>query len=118
MLLSLRTKSTDLHDALLILYANTLRSLPDGGVTIRVNHAPASSVLNNDKILIKLISSGINLEMGRPKDLNKIPFAEHAIASLVRMELLNLHPEGGPVSKIELALAIPTEFPNPTRRHF
>jgi hypothetical protein len=90
-----------LRDALLIL-CSELRSLHAGGVTIRVDPAPGFSALTNDKILI---SSAIHLEVGRPKNPNKNPVAEHAIGEL-GTELLNLHPEGGPVSKVVLALAV------------
>ena len=42
--------------------------------------------------------------MGRPKNLNKNPVAESAIKEL-GLECLHLPPEGGPLSKVQLALA-------------
>ena len=44
------------------------------------------------------------MEIGRVKNPNKNPVAERAIEEL-GLELLNLSPEGGPVSDIILALA-------------
>ena len=90
-----------LRDALLIL-CSELKSLRDGGVTIRVDPAPGSSSLVNDKILA---SSGIVLEVGRSKNPNKNPVAERAIAEL-GMELLKLQSEGGSVTPVLLAQAV------------
>ena len=50
-----------------------------------------------------LLSHGITLEIGRVKNPNKNPFAECAIEEL-GIQLLNLSPEGGPVSDVILAL--------------
>jgi hypothetical protein len=72
-----------------------------------VDPAPGFSALTNDKILI---SSGIHLEVGRPKNPNKNPVAEHAIGEL-GTELLNLHPEGGPVSKVTFTIDVVYLFP-------
>ena len=44
------------------------------------------------------------MEIGRFKNPNKNPVAERAIEEL-GLELLNLSPEGGPVSDVTLALA-------------
>ena len=54
-----------------------------------------------------LLSHGITLEIGRVKNPNKNPVAERAIEEL-GLELLNLSPEGGPVSDVTLALATAT----------
>ena len=47
---------------------------------------------------------GIALEVGQPKNLNKNPVAESAIKEL-GLECLHLSPEGGPLSKVQVALA-------------
>ena len=93
-------KHEDLRNALIVL-CSQLRSLHDGGVTVRVDPAPGFCALASDPILL---SHGITLEIGRVKNPNKNPVAERAIEEL-GLELLNLSPEGGPVSDITLALA-------------
>ena len=90
-----------LRDALLIL-CSELKSLRDGGVTIRVDPAPGFSSLVNNKILA---SSGILFKVGRSKNPNKNPVAERAIAEL-GMELLKLQSKGGPVTPVLLAQAV------------
>ena len=90
-----------LRDAILIL-CSELKSLRASGVTIRVDPAPGFSSLVNDKTLT---SYGIHLEVGRPKNPNKNPVAERAIAEL-GVGLLKLHPEGGPVTPVLLAHAV------------
>ena len=93
-------KHEDLHNALIVL-CSLLRSLHDGAVTVCVDPAPGFCALASDPILL---SHGITLEIGRVKDPNKNPVAERAIEEL-GLELLNLSPEGGPVSDVTLALA-------------
>ena len=93
-------KHEDLRNGLIVL-CSQLRSLHDGGVTVRVDPAPGFCALVTDPILL---SHGITLEIGRVKNPNKNPVAEHAIEEL-GLELLNLSPEGGPVSDVTLALA-------------
>ena len=93
-------KHEDLRNGLLVL-CSQLRSLHDGGVTVRVDPAPGFCALATDPILL---SHGITLEIGRVKNPNKNPVAERAIEEL-GLELLNLSPEGGPVSDVTLALA-------------
>ena len=89
-----------LHEALFVLTSG-VRSLGDGGIVIRVDGAPGFITLAKDPILI---SNSITLEIGNVKNVNKNPVAEQAIKEL-GLECLNLHPEGGPVSKITLARA-------------
>ena len=93
-------KHEDLRNALIVL-CSQLRSLHDGGATVCVDPAPGFCALATDPILL---SHGITLEIGRVKNPNKNPVAELAIEEL-GLELLNLSPEGGPVSDITLALA-------------
>ena len=93
-------KHEDLRNALVILYSQ-LRSLHDGGATIRVDPATRFCALTTDPILL---SQGITLEIGKVKNPNKNPVAERAIEA-IGLELLNLSPEGGPVSDVNLALA-------------
>ena len=93
-------KHEDLRNGLIVL-CSRLRSLHDGGVTVRVDPAPGFCALATDPILL---SHGITLEIGRVKNPNKNPVAERAIEEL-GLELLNLSPEGGPVSDVTLALA-------------
>ena len=93
-------KREHLQDGLLILSVG-LRSLCDHGVTIRVDPAPGFSALHNDK---DLLSDGIKLELGHAKNPNKNPVAERAVEEL-GLELLNISPEGGPISRVTLALA-------------
>ena len=93
-------KREHLRDGLLILSVG-LRSLCDHGVTIRVDPAPGFSALHNDK---DLLSHGIKLELGHAKNPNKNPVAERAVEEL-GLELLNISPEGGPISRVTLALA-------------
>ena len=90
----------DLRNAIIVI-CSQLRSLHDGGATVRVDPAPGFCSLASDPILL---SHGITLEIGRVKNPNKNPVAERAIEEL-GLELLNLSPEGGPVSDVTLALA-------------
>jgi len=90
----------DLRNALIVL-CSQLRCLHDGGATVRVDLAPGFCALATDPILF---SHGITLEIGRVKNPNKNPIAERAIEEL-GLELLNLSPEGGPVSDVTLALS-------------
>ena len=55
----------------------------------------------NDPILQK---SSISLEIGRIKNKNKNPVAERAVEEL-GLEILHICPEGGPISRFNLALA-------------
>ena len=93
-------KHEGLRNALIVLCFQ-LRSLDDGGATVRVDPAPGFCALATDPILL---SHGITVEIGRVKNPNKNPVAERAIEEL-GLELLNLSPEGGPVSDVTLALA-------------
>ena len=93
-------KQEDLHNTLIV-PCSQLRSLHDGGATVQVHPAPGFCALATDPILL---SHGITLEIGRVKNPNKNSVAERAIEEL-SLELLNLSPEGGPVSDVTLALA-------------
>ena len=93
-------KHEDLRNALIVL-CSQLRSLHDGGATVRVDPAPGFCALATDPILH---SHGITLKIGRVKNPNKNPVAGRSIEEL-GLELLNLSPEGGPVSVVTLALA-------------
>ena len=90
-----REKHEDFRNALIVLCSH-LRSLHDGGATIRFDPAPGFCALASDPILL---SHGITLEIGRVKNPNKNPVAERTIEEL-GLELLNLSPEGGPVSDV------------------
>ena len=78
-------KLEDLRNALIVL-CSQLRSLHDGGATVRVDPASGFCALATDPILL---SHGITLEIGRVKNPNKNPVAERAIEEL-GLELLNL----------------------------
>lgn len=93
-------KHEELRDALLTL-CSELRSLGDGGITIRVDPAPGFVALRADPLLQ---AQGIQLDIGRVKNPNKNPVAERAIEEL-GLECLNLSPDGGPLSHVTLALA-------------
>ena len=93
-------KHEDLCNALIVLRSQ-LRSLHDGGATIRVDPAPGFCALASDSILL---SHGITLEIGRVKNPNKNLVAERGIEEL-GLELLTLSREGRPVSDVTLALA-------------
>ena len=93
-------KHGDLREALIILCAE-VRNLGEAGCSVRIDCAPGLSVLTNDKILE---NHGISVEMGCVKNPNKNPVAERAIEELGR-ELLNIVPEGGPISPSTLAIA-------------
>ena len=82
-------KHKDLRNALIVL-CSQLRSLHDGGATIRVEPAPGFCALASDPILL---SHGITLEIGRVKNPHENPVAERDIEEL-GLELLNLSPEG------------------------
>ena len=68
-------KHEDLHNATIVLCFQ-LRSLHDGGETVRVDPTPGFYVLASDPILV---SHGITLEIGRVKNPNKNPITERAI---------------------------------------
>ena len=92
-----------IRDALLLLCAE-VKSLGDGGVVVRVDPGPGLVALVHDPTLLK---QGISLEVGKAKNANKNPVAESAIREL-GLEILNISPEGGPVSRVSLALATAT----------
>ena len=69
---------------------------------IKVDPAPGFMVLRNDETLKSL---HLSLEIGRVKNLNKIPVAERAILELEE-ELLKQETTGGPASQLGLAIAV------------
>ena len=93
-------RSDGLRDGLLFL-CSEVRCLGDGGTSIRVDSAPGLVSLVNNPMLEK---HGITLEVGNEKNVNKNPVAERAIQEL-GLECLHIYPEGGPLSKVTLALA-------------
>ena len=93
-------KHADLRDALLLLCAE-VRSLSDVCLHVRTDPAPGFLALAHDSALQK---AGITLEVGCAKNTNKNPVAERAIQEL-GLELLHLHPEGGPMTRLQLAMA-------------
>ena len=89
-----------LRDAIIILCAES--SSPGAGNShIRVDPAPGFKSLVNDPRLTK---HGIRIDIGREKNTNKNPVAEHAIKEL-GLECLHLNPDGGPLNRVTLALA-------------
>lgn len=93
-------KHQDLREAILTLCAD-MRTLGETPTTIRIDPAPGFVSLKDDPILR---SYNITLDIGRTKNSNKNPVAEKAIEEL-GLELLHLSPEGGPISKLNLAIA-------------
>ena len=87
-----------LRNALLSVCAG-LRLLGDNSINVHVD-PPGLVALVNDPALAK---HGIQLEVSQVKNLNKNPVAEHATKEL-GIELLQLSPDGGPLSKVTLAL--------------
>ncbi len=96
-------KHESLRDAIIVLCAE-VRSLGDRSVNIRVDPTPGLTALENDPIFRK---SGIHLDIGRLKNIKKNLVAESALKEL-GLEFLHLYPEGGPVTKVSLALATAT----------
>jgi len=72
------------------------------GAIIRVDGATALQALVTDSTLNSL---NLTLEVGRLKNINKNPIAEKAVQEL-EMELKRQHPEGGPITSVQLALAV------------
>ena len=73
--------------------------LCDGGLKIRVDTGYISLI--NDPMLK---THGITLEIGHIKNINKNPVAERCIKEL-GTECLHITPDGGPLSRLTLALA-------------
>ncbi len=93
-------RHADLRDGLVTL-ASQVKSLGDCGIHIRVDSAPGLVALKNDSILQDY---GVSLVYGAVKNVNKNPVAEKAIEELAS-ECLHAQPEGGPLTKVTLALA-------------
>ena len=94
-------KQTTLKEALACL-ATELHPLDGPPAVIRVDPAPGFMALRNDETLKSL---RLWLEIGRVKNPNKNPVAEKAILELEE-ELLKQDSTGGPVSQLNLAIAI------------
>lgn len=87
-------------ESALVSLCSLLRS-PDGPpVTVRVDPAPGFVRLQSSEALRQV---GVELEIGRIKNPNKNPIAEHAIGEL-RDELKRANPDGGSVSASLLSL--------------
>ena len=87
-------------EAALIPLCVSLRS-PDGPqMTIRVDPAPGFVRLQSSDALRQI---GVQIEIGRIKNPNKNPVAEHAIGEL-RAELKRANPEGGAIASRMLAI--------------
>lgn len=93
-------KSITLRDSLACLCVN-MKTIGGPSVVIRVDPAPGFVSLHDDQ---KLKEMGISLEIGRTKNPNKNPVAEHAVREL-EDELLRQDPSGGPISRLVLTLA-------------
>ena len=89
-----------LRNALLSLCAE-VGSLGDNPIIVRVDPGPGFAALAKDHILLQ---HHIQLEIGHVKNTNKNPIAERAIEEL-GLELLHLSPNGGPFSKVTIAIA-------------
>ena len=87
----------DIRDALIIL----LLPLKSGTGKVRIDCGPGIACLVDDA---RLAECGINLELGRVKNVNKNPVAEKAIRELGD-EILKLQPRGGPIVELVLAKA-------------
>ena len=75
----------------------------DGPIAcVRVDPAPGFMALRDDGHLQKL---GINIEIGRVKNVNKNPFADRTIQELEE-ELLGQEPGGGAATMLDLSIAI------------
>ena len=94
-------KQTTLKEALACL-ATELHPLDGPPAVIRVDPAPGFMALRNDETLKSLC---LSLEIGRVKNPNKNPVAEKAILELEE-ELLKQESSGGPVSQLNLAIAV------------
>ena len=95
-----RETSDELSDAILRLCAD-IRNLGDFGTHSRVDPAPA---LVSSMSAERLRKYDIFIEIGRAKNKNKNPVAERAAQEL-GLEILKISHQGGPISKLTLALA-------------
>ena len=76
---------------------------PNGpSITIRTDPHTSFQSLAKDQLLANI---PIALELGNPKNVNKNPVSENAIAEF-RKESARLQPSGGPISEITLCLII------------
>ena len=93
------------HSALreaLIQMCIPLRPLDGPFAVVRTDPAPGFMALVKDELLAK---HRICIEVGRVKNQNKNPVAERAVQELER-ELLKLEPMGGPVTQLDLTVAV------------
>ena len=101
-----------LKNALITLCADS-QPLGNNPITVRVDPAPGFTTLVNDPQLKQV---GIQLKVGRVKNINTNHVAEHAIEEL-GAELLHHLPTGGPFSQVTIALAtanLNTRISSPT----
>ena len=95
------------HDTLrtaLVQLLCTLTPLDGPRCTVRCDSAPGFRALQNDEILHSL---GIQIDLGRVKNVNKNPVAEQAIREL-ELEILKVQPDPGPITPIVLVKATAT----------
>ena len=69
---------------------------------VRVDPAPGLQSLQDDPVLHKY---RLRIEIGRPKNRNKVPSADRVVQELEE-ELLKLDPTGGPVTPVQLTIAV------------
>ena len=86
----------------LIIMISILRPNPQSEVEVRVDNAPGFVPLKNDSTLR---SHHIRLDFGRAHNKNKNPTAEKGVREL-GSEILRLLPEGGAISKEQLAVIV------------
>lgn len=94
-------KASSVRDALIMCIV-PLCPMDSPPAVIRTDGAPCFRALVNDETLRK---HNIAIELGSPKNINKNPVAERAIQELEE-EILKQEPGGGPVSVLQLALAV------------
>ena len=87
-----------------VLLETTAELKAASGCVIRTDGAlPFQSLVHDRSLHVQ----GIQLEIGRLKNRNKNPVAEKAVQEL-ELELKRAHPEGGPISPVNLAIVTAT----------
>jgi hypothetical protein len=81
-----------------------LKPLDGPKCTVRCDAAPGFQALQRDEFLL---SMGIQLDIGRVKNVNKNPVAEQAVREL-ELEILKIEPQQGPITSLQLAKATAT----------
>jgi len=95
------------HDTLrsvLVQLVCLLNPLEGPRCTVRCDAAPGFRALQKDETLL---SMGIQLDIGRVKNVNKNPVAEQAVQEL-ELEVLKIQPHSGPISPLALSRATAT----------